>query len=98
MYRGDTPTYEFELPFDTGTLTKLNVSFAQNEKVLFERSLDEVELEGNIVRLTLTESETLRLSDDEIMEVQLRMGMGETRKASQTFRIRVQGILKDGVL
>lgn len=98
MYRGDTPTFQFTLPIDGSLITALNISFAQDETVLVEKSLEDVTVAGQTITVALTESETLLFSDEENVQVQLRIGMGKSRRASEIFKVRVKGILKEGAL
>ena len=88
MYRGTTPTFTFTLPIECETISRLSVAFKQGGKLLFERCLPDVTMSGNVLSCTLTEEETL----------QLRVGVGSARMASQVFRVPVSQILKDGVL
>ena len=93
MYRGTTPTFTFTLPIECETITKLSVAFKQGGKLLFERGLPDVTMS-----CTLTEEETLQLRGDTELQIQLRVGVGSARMASQVFRVPVSQILKDGVL
>ena len=66
--------------------------------MLFERGLPDVTMSGNVLSCTLTEEETLQLRGDTELQIQLRVGVGSARMASQVFRVPVSQILKDGVL
>lgn len=98
MYRGTTPTFTFTLPIECETITKLSVAFEQRGKLLFERNLTDVTMDGNVLSCALTEEETLQLHGDSEVFIQLRVGVGSARMASQVFRVPVSQILKDGVL
>lgn len=101
MRRGTTPTLTFTLSIPVDTITLLNIAFAQRRKVVIERNLQNVDLDrsNNIIKVTLTEEETLKLSSDNSpMEVQLRVGVGDSRMASDIFEVNVDRILKGGVL
>ena len=67
-------------------------------KLLFERGLPDVTMSGKVLSCTLTEEETLQLRGDTELQIQLRVGVGSARMASQVFRVPVSQILKDGVL
>ena len=97
MYRGTTPTFTFTLPIECETISKLSVAFKQGGELLFERGLPDV-TSGNVLSCTLTEEETLQLRGDTELQIQLRVGVGSARMASQVFRVPVSQILKDGVL
>lgn len=100
MYRGTTPTLTFRLPIDTGSITVLSVAVAQGRQVKIEKTLSDVHLDGNVISCTLTEDETLSLTAGASVEakIQLRVGIGEQRMASQIFTVPVERILRDGEL
>ena len=100
MYRGTTPTLTFRLPIDTGSITVLSIAVAQGRQVKIEKTLSDVHLDGNVISCTLTEDETLSLPAGASVEakIQLRVGVGEQRMASQIFTVPVKRILRDGAL
>ena len=101
MYRGTTPTLTFQLPIDTGSITVLSVAVAQAGQVKIEKTLPDVHLDGNVVSCTLTEAETLSLTAGTggiDAKIQLRVGVGAQRMASQVFTVPVERILRDGAL
>ncbi len=99
MIRGTTPTLKFTLPFDTADITLLNISFAQEGRVVLEKKLLDCSLEGSTVSVALTEADTLSFdSDKSLVEIQLRVGCGEARLASNIIKTTVGRILKDGAL
>lgn len=73
MIRGTTPTHTFTLPFDTGEITALRVSYAQRGLVLLTKSEADCTLSGATVTLTLTQEETLRFAAGERVQIQLRV-------------------------
>ena len=99
MIRGTTPTLTFTLPIHADTITLLNIAFSQRRRIVFEKSLADVEAYDNTIKLTLSEAETLKLmSDGSDVEIQLRVGVGDVRLASEIFSVSVDRILKDGIL
>ena len=100
MYRGTTPTLTFRLPIDTGSITVLSLAVAQAGQVKIEKALSDVQLDGNVVSCTLTEAETLSLTAGRCndVKIQLRVGVGGQRMASQVFEVPVERILRDGAL
>ena len=99
MIRGTTPTLTFELPFDCKDIDILNISFAQHYNVVLEKDLYDCNIEGNAINVTLTEDDTLKFDPAEsYAEVQIRVGIGEQRLASQIMKLSVDRILKDGRL
>lgn len=100
MYRGTTPTLTFRLPIDTGSITVLSLAVAQAGQVKIEKALSDVQMDGNVVSCTLTEAETLSLTagTGNDAKIQLRVGVGAQRMASQVFEVPVERILRDGAL
>ena len=99
MYRGTTPTITFTLPFSGKQITALNLCFVQQGQILLEKQLNDCVVEDNMLRVYLTENETLLFRADRgMVEMQLRIGCGETRMASNIMCISVERILKDGCL
>lgn len=99
MYRGTTPTITFRLPFESNRITALNLCFVQQGGVVLQKDLTACKLEENTLQVSLTEAETLLFDDKKgMVEMQLRIGCGETRMASNIMRLSVERILKDGCL
>lgn len=69
-------------------------------QVKIEKALSDVQLDGNVVSCTLTEAETLSLTAGRGIDakIQLRVGVGAQRMASQVFEVPVERILRDGAL
>lgn len=101
MRRGTTPTFNFKLPIDCKTIEKLHITFAQYDKIILEKTLDCCKVDGDTISLTLTEEETLLFEcggSKRPVDIQLRVGIGETRLASDIMTVNVEKILKDGCL
>ena len=99
MYRGTTPTITFSLPFEGNRITVLSLCFAQLGEVVLEKDLAACIVEENTLQVSLTEKETLLFDAHKgMVEMQLRIGCGDARMASNIMRISVERILKDGCL
>lgn len=99
MYRGTTPTITFTLPFDGSRITALNLCFAQQGEVILEKKSDACRLEKDRLQVSLTEQETLLFDAKKgMVEMQLRIGCGDARMASNIMQVSVDRILKDGCL
>lgn len=94
------PHADIRLPIDTGSITVLSLAVAQAGQVKIEKALSDVQLDGNVVSCTLTEAETLSLTAGRGIDakIQLRVGVGGQRMASQVFEVPVERILRDGAL
>lgn len=99
MYRGTTPTFIFKLPFAGDQITALNLCFAQRGQTVLEKTLNACAVGEDTVQVTLTEEETLLFDSQKgMVEMQLRVGCGGSRLASNIMRVSVERILKDGCL
>lgn len=104
MRRGTTPTLTFTLPFSTDGIDVLNLAFSQKDKngrdkIVFQKTLKEVVVDEYTVTVTLTEEETLKLSDKKgFLDIQMRCGIGNAKLVSNIISVEVQKLLKDGVL
>ena len=99
MYRGTTPTLNFELPFAASTVAEGYVSIAQNRQVVVDKPISDWSIADNTVKVTLTQEETLSLSVLHSTEIQLRVKLNDGNAlASKIFTVPTERILKDGVI
>jgi hypothetical protein len=56
---GTTPTHTFTLPFEKEMLADLRITYIQNKKKIFTKEMEDVEISGSDISLTLTQEETL---------------------------------------
>lgn len=73
MRRGTTPTHTFEIPFDVSLVSKAMVIYSQNDKELFCKETSDCNMSGNIMSVTLTQEDTLKLDCRRLVEIQLRI-------------------------
>ena len=99
MFRGTTPTLNFELPFAADTIADGFISIAQNRRVVIDKPISDWIISGNTVKVTLTQEETLHLVVSNTTEIQLRVKLADgTALASEIFTVSIERILKDGVI
>lgn len=99
MIRGTTPTFIFKTESDCTEFDKLDITFAQADTVILSKGIDDVEIRGTEILITLSERETLLFdSDKNPVEIQIRAGIGGKRFASDIMATTAQKILKDGCL
>ena len=102
MRRGTTPTLTFTLPFSTEGMDVLNLAFSQKDSrghniLVLQKTLKDVTLDEYTVTTTLTEEETLKLSEKlGLLEIQMRCG--DAKLTSNIIEVEVERILKDGVI
>ena len=73
MIRGTTPTHIFNLPFEVDIVECVRITYAQRGKTVFTKGDEDVELEGNQVRVTLTQEDTLMFDCNDCVYVQLKV-------------------------
>lgn len=95
MIRGTTPVIILNLPMEMQFDT-LYVTFQQNRKTVFEKTLSDVLLKNNQIVISLTQTDTLSLDSKEVVSIQLRGKIGEKVYASKIIQTLVSDILKDG--
>ena len=100
MRRGTT--HDFEIILDDVDLTSLAamwVSFAQFGKVLVNKELDDVTIDGQTITVHLTQTDTLKFRPRAKVWIQIR-GLTNSGAAWATdpFKRRVEDILKDGAI
>lgn len=99
MMRGTTPTLKFKLPVDAEWLDVLYITFQEEGKTIFEKKLEDCEKHGEYVHLRLTQEDTLKFSNDVVVDIQLR---GRTKSndaiACRVIHTCAERILKEGVI
>jgi hypothetical protein len=99
MIRGTTPTHTFKLPFDSFMIKDVRVIYAQNDVEVFHKDIYECELDGNELRVTLTQSDTLKLNHRCTVQIQVRvLTTDDVAMASNISTISVGQCLNDEVI
>ena len=99
MRRGTTPTFTFDTDIDCTQLDLLWVTFLQQDKEIFTKKLPDCVIDGNVIKVTLSEKDTLMFDHRKNpVEIQLRAGIGDTRIASNMMHTTAEAVLKDGCL
>ena len=73
MYRATTPTHIFKLPFDTGLLKKVQITYQQFGQTILQKTEKDCSLDGAEIKLQLTQEETLRFQPTAEVFIQLRV-------------------------
>ena len=98
MIRGTTPTFVFNLPFDTSLVKSAYITIKSRGTVL-EKTIADCGMDGTVITTTLTQEESLQLPESQIAGVQLRvLTTNDEALASDVFTIKVGELLKDGVI
>lgn len=101
MYRGTTPT--ITLTVDGLSDIELHSAYltikqtVDGQSIYIEKTLRNMTINGNLVSVTLTQADTLKLKANTKVEVQLRfLSENGTSYATRIVKYPVKDILKDG--
>lgn len=98
MRRGTTQNLTFTLPEELEIET-MYITFFQGNKAVLEKSLDDCEVDGNVVTLFLSQEDTLKFSAPKNLYIQLRIrDKYGNAVASDLVQTEAEIILKDGVI
>ncbi len=98
MYRGTTPTMVLTIEgISEIDISQLYLSLRQFGNMI-EKTLEDVELKGNVLYCTLTQEETLSLFEGKV-ELQIRIkSKSNVAYATNKIQVDIQDILKEGVI
>lgn len=100
MIRATTPTHTFTFPMEyVGHLSKILITYSQNDKILLNKTQDDGTWEGNKFFITLTQEETNLFDSSVFGKVQVR-AITDQNIALATFidEFVVNDVLNDEVL
>ena len=103
MIRLTTPTHTFVFPanINPAELDWMMLTYAQNGTILFEKELSDVTIVGQTISVVLSQEETKLFSaqsPNNNVQVQMRVGIGETAMATKIFNVPVADVLNSDVL
>ena len=99
MGRGTTKKHTFTVPYDTSLIQTIRVVYAQGGDIIFKKSGNDVQLNGNVVTVNLSQQDTFKFSHKLPVEIQLRslLKSGDV-KNSNILKTTVKRCLDDEVL
>lgn len=99
MRKGTAPVHTFTLPFDSDRVAKLRVNYAQRGELLVIKTEKDATMQGNIVQVQLSQSETLSFKDTCAVEIQLDLlATDGTPFRSRIYRAAADRVLNEEVL
>ena len=99
MYRLTTPQHCFDLPFGAERVADLIVSYGQGETEVLNKRKDDCILEGNVVKVKLTQEDTKMFTPDVSVKIQIRLLTTDGEAlASREYVVRCEDVLNDEVL
>lgn len=104
MFRGTTPTLYFRINNieDLSLIKDIWITLKDNKTIVFNKTLlngeIDVDLENNIISITLTQQETLSIKSDEV-KVQLKIRFKDDNvSVSPIFLLKVKEVLNTRVM
>lgn len=72
IIRGTTPRHEFALPCPASQLEDIRITYGQRSKALFSKTLDECEIAGEKIFVSLIQEETFLFTPGKQVQVEMR--------------------------
>ena len=99
MKRASTPTHRFELMTDLSALKDLKITYKQGDKIVLEKSLADVTMDGKTAAVKLTQEETNLFAPDADVRMQVRiLTLGGDSYPSNIVTVPVDDVLNDEVM
>lgn len=99
MYRGTTPTHIFKTDLDLTDAAVIWLTYKDRGEIVIDKQKDDLLVTTEQIELKLTQEETLALQKGQTVTCQIRARFEDgTAVASNIMTVRVQEILKDGVI
>lgn len=82
MYRGTTPTFTMTLPeeIDLSNADNVYVTFSGKDSVLLTKGTEDLQIKRNVVKVTLTQSETIGFPSRVMLQINWTYTDGNTQK------------------
>lgn len=96
MRRGTTPTITISTDISLVEASNFYLTFKQGDRVIFEKTLNDVTITEDSVSVWLSQAETLALKDGRMVSFQIRATLGDQKVASNIMTAKVEEILKGG--
>ena len=99
MIQGTTPTYTFNLPIETGKISRVRVIFAQDDTEILRKEIGDCELVDKTIKTELTQEETQLFESGKRVQIQLRVKLNDgTVMASRIYTVHCLDALDEEVL
>lgn len=99
MRRGTTPTITITAEGLADIKVKKAFLTIKQQDTELTKTLDDIQIDGETITVTLTQEETLMFTGDTNANLQIRvLSDSDTAYASQIVQVHIGNILKDGVI
>ena len=73
MRQGTTPKHIFKIPFDTSTVEKVKVSYAQKDNLILSKDTEDCILLDDTISVELTQEDTFSFNKNDLVQIQVRV-------------------------
>lgn len=87
IWQGSTPIHTFTIPYKRNEVSNAVVSYRQNNKNIFEKSNNEIEINDNLIIVRLTQKDTLSFADvgDVAMQIKVKLHNGDVIPSNKMY-------------
>lgn len=98
MIIGTTPTHKFIFPEEVTNITEIHVIYSQGDRIILVKTLEDCTIEGNEIKVRLTQEETFRFRHDSNIDIQLRVRKGNDVFSSEITTVEPYKCLEREIL
>lgn len=99
IYRGTTHSFEFDMETDLSEVSVMWVTLSQNGIERVTKETEDVVIDGQTIKVNLTQEDTLALKPNRTAKIQIRILLNDgTAEITETIEREVHDCLKDGVI
>lgn len=79
VIRGTTPEHSFDLPYDKQLIKDLRITYGQNNKEIFTKTIQECVVSDKKVSILLTQEETLLFKAEKPLNIEIRIKLADQK-------------------
>lgn len=99
MRRYTTPTHRFTLQVAPELISKIRITYSQDDKIILKKETEQIAIEGNVAIVKLTQEETALFVANKEVEIQIAVRtFGEDALRSDIIRESVERVLDNEVI
>lgn len=73
IYQGSTPTHQYTIPYPKDAVSEVLITYAQNDKIVVEKTGESVTVSDYAVQTELTQTDTLKFLTQDPVAIQLKI-------------------------
>ena len=91
IIRGTTPEHEFELPYPKENISDIRITYGQNGRLNFAKSMQDCVLSPGSIRVQLTQEETFSILPNKpvLVEIRIKLVNGKVVRNEEPIALRV---------